>query len=129
MSMNRKSKKGGPGTGMLLHNYGSISTMEHKRDLVDITWRMEEQFQTQKTPINENAVYLKVAKLVKGRVYTLGSQGHIRAISSHGSMHRPNENDLVDRGFKIVHEALLQEIRELQEENKELRDSYAPLET
>ncbi|KAK9148564.1 hypothetical protein Scep_007321 [Stephania cephalantha] len=68
---------------------------------------MEELSQTHETLINENAFNLQALKPVKDRVYELGLKGHIGVRLFRGSAYRPYENDLVDRGFKRVHKALM----------------------
>ncbi|KAK9153723.1 hypothetical protein Sjap_001203 [Stephania japonica] len=131
MSANRMTEKGGPGTGISLHNCGSISATEHKRTLANISRRMEELAQTQETPIDENAVYLQVVKPVKGRVYGLGSQGYITlgASSSHGGpTYGPHENETLGRDFERVQEEMLRDITECRQENQELQERYACME-
>ncbi|KAK9154999.1 hypothetical protein Sjap_002479 [Stephania japonica] len=104
MSANRMTENGGPGTGISLHNCGSISATEHKRTLANITRRMEELAQTQETPIDENAIYLQVVKPGKGQVYGLGSD------------------------FERVQEEMLRDIMECRQENQELRERYVRME-
>ncbi|KAK9120701.1 hypothetical protein Syun_018318 [Stephania yunnanensis] len=114
MSSNRKSKVGGPGTGISLHSAGSISARQHADTLEKKlqrrpTWKemfrhlhthghdgqsfvdqrsakIDRRFPPRPdTSIDEDAVYLEVVPEVKGRVYGLGSQGYHRSISLGGA--------------------------------------------
>ncbi|KAK9109081.1 hypothetical protein Sjap_017141 [Stephania japonica] len=121
MSENRKSEKGGPRTGMSLHNYGSISAVEHNRNLRSCLG-------LRRPLVDENAVYLEVVKSIKGRLYRLGPHGYISTpgeSSSHGPAYGPHGNDTQGKDFE---EALRQEILERKRENQELRDGHARVE-
>ncbi|KAK9167856.1 hypothetical protein Scep_003047 [Stephania cephalantha] len=146
MSSNRKSEVGGPGTGISLHNAGSISARQHGDTLEKNLQRRptrKEMFRhlhthghdgqsfvdqrsakidTPDTSIDEDAVYLEVVLEVEGRVYGLGSQGYHRSISSGGAsssrgpVYGLHDLEELQRDHQRLQETLLKERMERQEQ-------------
>ncbi|KAK9107375.1 hypothetical protein Syun_023386 [Stephania yunnanensis] len=130
------------------HGHDGQSFVDQRSAKIDaeLTRRLEEMStQTPDTSIDEDVVYLEVVTEVKGRVYSLGSQGYHRSISlggassSRGPAYGLHDLEELQQDHQRLQETLLKERMERQEqmqkdkmerqeETREMQDRLARME-